>query len=449
VSTTNSLDESAGVPDGLIQLPPPTNAARSLARRHRTLAGSLLAGGMGQLALVIGGVLVARSLGVQDRGYFALIILVPHILAEVGNLGLPIALTYYIARDARSTRSLVTSAVRPVAIQLLVGAAIQAAVLFTLLHDDPWRVKTAAFVSMGVLPGMMSLQYALAILQGQQRFRAFNVLRTMPAAVYSVGILAIFLLTSPNLAEVTAVHTGALLIVGGTSIVCAIRGLPARSAHAENPSRRAMISFGIRGLLGYMSPIESFRLDQAAIGLFLSPAALGLYVVGVSVTNLPRFLAQSVGMVAYPRIASATNSRETYRLTWRYFWLTVLISLLVVVPLEMTASWLIPFFFGHQFDGAVSVTRILLVGTLVLGARRVLADGVRGMGHPGAGSIAEISSWAALVPALVFLLPPFGIRGVALALTASWCISLAALLATMAIRRGARSATAPGVTENS
>jgi O-antigen/teichoic acid export membrane protein len=302
---------------------------------------------------------------------------------------------------------------------------------------------------MGILPGMMSLQYGLAILQGQQRFRAFNVLRTMPAAVYSIGILAIFILTPPNLAEVTAVHAGALLIVGGASIVCAIRGLPARSDHAENPSRRRMMSFGIRGLLGYISPIESFRLDQAVIGLFLSPAALGLYVVGVSVTNLPRFLAQSVGMVAYPRIASASNSRETYRLTWRYFWLTVVISLLVVVPLEMTAGVLVPFFFGHQFDGAVSVTRILLVGTLILGARRVLADGVRGMGHPGAGSIAEISSWAALLPALVFLLPPFGIRGVALALTASWSVSLAALLAMMAITRGARSATSQGVTESS
>jgi O-antigen/teichoic acid export membrane protein len=445
VSTTNGFDEGQGVQDGLIHAPPLTNVARSLAPRHRTLAGSLLAGGTGQLALVIGGVLVARILGVQDRGYFALIILVPHILAEVGNLGLPIALTYYIARDARSARSIVASLARLVVSQLLLGIAIQAAVLLILLHDDPWRVKIAAFVSMGVLPGMMSLQYGLAILQGQQRFRAFNILRTMPAAVYSTGILVIFLLASPNLTEVTAVHVGALLIVGGTALGIATRGLPTRSDHAANPSRRRMISFGIRGLLGYISPIESFRLDQAVIGLFLSPAALGLYVVGVSVTNLPRFLAQSVGMVAYPRIASATDSRETYRLTWRYFWLTVVISILVVAPLEMTAGVLIPFFFGHQFDGAVSVTRILLVGTLILGARRVLADGVRGMGHPGAGSIAEIFSWAALLPALVFLLPPFGIRGVALALTASWCVSLAALLATMAVIRGARSATSPEV----
>jgi O-antigen/teichoic acid export membrane protein len=435
--------------DGLIQAPRPVNAARSLALRHRTLAGSLIAGGMGQLALVIGGVLVARSLGVQDRGYFALIILVPHILAEIGNLGLPIALTYYIARDAKSARSVVSSATKPVAIQLLVGLSIQAALLFILLHDDPWRVKTAAFISMGILPGMMSLQYGLAILQGQQRFPAFNVLRTMPTAVYSMGILLIFVLTSPNLAEVTAVHAGALLVVGGTSIVWAIRGLPARSDHEQNPSRRRMLSFGIRGLLGYISPIESFRLDQAVIGLFLSPAALGLYVVGVSVTNLPRFLAQSVGMVAYPRIASATDSRETHRLTWRYFWLTVVISLLVVVPLEITAGVLIPFFFGHQFDGAVSVTRILLIGTLILGARRVLADGVRGMGHPGAGSIAEISSWAVLLPAMALLLPSFGIRGVALALTASWCISFAALLAVMAATRRPRPVTSPDVTESS
>ena len=50
--------------------------------------------------------------------------------------------------------------------------------------------------------------------------------------------------------------------------------------------------------------METFRLDQAVVGLFLTPAALGLYVVGLAFANLPRFIAQSVGYIAYPRINS-------------------------------------------------------------------------------------------------------------------------------------------------
>jgi O-antigen/teichoic acid export membrane protein len=195
------------------------------------------------------------------------------------------------------------------------------------------------------------------------------------------------------------------------------------------------LRFGVRGLLGYISPIESFRLDQAVIGLFLTPTALGLYVVGVSLTNLPRFLAQSVGLVAYPRIASVTALTEARRLSWRYFWLALAISLAVVIPLELSAATLITFFFGNEFAGATSVARILLLGTVILGARRVLADGARGMGYPGVGTLAETGSWLALLPALALLLPALGLNGVALALVVSWCFSLAILFAALALAR--------------
>lgn len=403
--------------------------------RHGPLIGSLLAGCTSQLALVLGGVLAARSLGAQHRGYFALIVLVPHIISQIGNLGLPLAATYYIARDPLAARRILGHLAVPVGAQLAAGSIIQAVALAMFFRDDPTIVKTAAVVSMGILPGMLALQYGLAILQGQQRFRAFNVLRSLPTAVWALGVLIVFTLTSHTLVEIVAVHTASLFLVGGTSLALALRNIPRSDNVAAAPSRARLLRFGARGLLGYISPIESFRLDQAVIGLFLSPTALGLYVVGVSLTNLPRFLAQSVGMVAYPRIASTSQEPEARRLSWRYFWLALAISLAVVIPLELGAGALIPFFFGREFAGATSVARILLLGTVILGARRVLADGARGMGYPGVGTIAEMGSWLTLLPALAFFLPAFGLNGVAIALVVSWCFSLVILLAALARAR--------------
>ncbi len=65
-----------------------------------------------------------------------------------------------------------------------------------------------------------------------------------------------------------------------------------------------MLSFGVRGMLGASSPIEYYRLDQAVVGLFLAPVALGIYTVALAFTNLPRFVSTSVGMVAYPHVAA-------------------------------------------------------------------------------------------------------------------------------------------------
>ena len=45
----------------------------------------------------------ARTLGVEDRGNFAFLVIIPSILTQAGGLGLPTAATYYLAK-ASTTR---------------------------------------------------------------------------------------------------------------------------------------------------------------------------------------------------------------------------------------------------------------------------------------------------------------------------------------------------------
>ena len=75
-----------------------TLGARWKSGPGRSVVGSLVASGGLQLIVIVSGVLVARSLGPQDRGYFALLVVVSGVCALIGNLGLPAAVTYYVAR---------------------------------------------------------------------------------------------------------------------------------------------------------------------------------------------------------------------------------------------------------------------------------------------------------------------------------------------------------------
>ena len=184
-----------------------------------------------------------------------------------------------------------------------------------------------------------------------------------------------------------------------------------------------------------MSPLESLRLDQAVVGLLLSPVALGLYVVGVSFTNLPRFVAQSIGVVAYPHVAAERDPVLARRSMWNLFWLSVLVCTAVIVPLELAAGWLIPAFFGDAFAPAVGIMQILLLSALFLSARRVLTDASRGVGLPILGTIAEVASWVALVICIPLLAPAFGASGVAAAFALSAAVSLLALVG-LVVRTG-------------
>lgn len=408
--------------------PAATGRRRWLTARNRSLGGSLIASGVGQLLLTISGVLVARGLGPEDRGYLALLVVVSGICVVLGSAGLPTAMTYYVAREPFHARQIVRLLIPPVLIQVAATAIVQLGVLFLFVMHDPQRVKVAAAISLLLVPGILGQTYGLALLQGQQRFRPFNAFRVLPTALYVVVVLVIFLLGAADLIVLMTAWVAALLVGGLLALGVAVRRLPTAPDTTGVPSRLELTKFGLKGLVGSVSPIESLRLDQALVGLFLAPVSLGLYVVAQAFTNLPRVVAMSVGMIAYPHVASQTDAAVARRAVWRYFLLGVLISALVIGGLEVVTGTLVGLFFGSEFAEATPIARILLLATLFMAARRVLTDGVNGLGRPGLGTMAEIASWVLLVPTIAVLLPRYGVEGVALALAISWFASLLFLI---------------------
>ena len=335
---------------------------------------------------------------------------------------------YFIARDPNGSRRIVRSLRRLAVLQVAGTVAVQAVVLVAIAADDPSRVQVAAVISLLLPPGIFAYGYAEAILVGQQRFTAFNLFRAVPTTTYAVFVLVAFVFDVANIVTVMMIWTGASLVGGFLALAVAVRGLPTTAHGGPIPSRRTITVFGLKSLLGSLSPIETFRADQAVVGLFLSPVALGLYVVAQAFTNLPRAAAQSIAYIAYPRVAANPDRAEGRRAMWRYFFVGVAVTGAVVAFLVLTADKLVTFFFGAEFAGAVPVTRILLVGVFFSAIRRVLTDGLKGLGHPGIGTIAEVSFWIVLLPAFALLLP-HGVTGVALALTIGWALSLGVALA--------------------
>jgi O-antigen/teichoic acid export membrane protein len=403
-----------------------------------------------QAMLVLSGIVVARALGPMDRGYLALLALVPAVLWQLGSLGLPVATTYFIAQDPSSRNVVARRIRRPALLQCAVLLPAHAVILLALVSSDPTRVLIAAAITLIVVPISLVQQYGLAMLQGQQLFGPFNVLRVLPLAIYSLAAITVVAAKLDTLITLTACWTASFCVAAGVTLVAARRSLerPPPVPHPEAPatqgefdslvtsrgtsprtegSLRAMIRFGLRGLLGSSSPIETFRLDQVLVGLLLAPAALGIYVVALAFTNLPRFVAQSIGMVAFPQVAATARSANRQLIIWRFFGLTMALAGAVVIVLEFAAPALVQLFFGDEFASAVPVTRVLLVGALFFAGRRVLTDGVRGLGHPGAGSAAEFISWLALIP-LLAVLAPLSVRDIAIALAWSSGLSLAFLV---------------------
>ena len=394
----------------------------------RSAIASVASGIIGQGALLVSGILVARLLGPEERGYVALLVIFPSFLSIVGGLGVPEALTYFLARDASVGRTLGRSALRLGLVQGAVLCAAHSLLLALAIRDYPISVVVAGMISLLWVPAALTMQYSLAVIQGYRRFGELNGLRLLAPVLYSIAVVPVFIIGLSDVRVIILLWVIAYTVAAGVTLLCALRPLLASNGTGVAPSKRDLSRFGRKSFIGSTSPVETFGVDQAIVGLFLSARELGLYVAALAFTNLPRLVGRSIGMVAYPHVAAKRDPREAERSIWRFFWATVCVCAVLVGSLELGASRLVPLLFGHAFSESVPLVRLLLVGGLFFGARRVLGDGLRGAGHPSANTVAELCSWVWLIPSLAVLAPRWGTEGVAVALATASAFGLAVLV---------------------
>jgi len=390
-------------------------------------AQSISVGVGGQLLLLISGPLVARILGVEGRGYLAALHVWPAMVAAIGSMGIPLACSYFLNSEPGQTPRILGAVYRMAIEQAVILTAILGAFLFWWGQGKPLEVRIAIFPTLLIIPAGLAHEYALAVLQGSQRFSAFNALRLFPAVLYAIGVVVLFLLGENRLLIVVFLWMTAFLMAGITTTVFALRQIQIDWG-SDSLLRKQIRQFGLRGHLGAIAPVDSLRLDQLAASIFLAPAALGIYVVGYAFTNLPRFISQSAGMVAYPAIAQRQGFAEKERLVWRYFWGVTLTNCAVSAIIIIAMPFLVTLFFGKEFIASVPIAQILLVGTTFAGSRRIFVEAMRGHGYPQVSSLAEVSMYPWLLTGGVFLLLVYGVKGLAIGVSIGYAFSLASAL---------------------
>jgi O-antigen/teichoic acid export membrane protein len=360
----------------------------------------------------------------------ALLLLVSAIAWQLGGLGIPYALTYSAARAPGAARRSLESITRPIAVQAIIAALCAAVALGVLTAGRPGYVRIGATLTVLAITATIFERCGLGILQGLGRFVSFNLLRLASNTIFSCVAGILWLTGNHNFLPYAIAWSICQAIVAPVALWFARRAASAVEVDALSPplSRAALLSFGRRSLFGGDPPVETYRIDQAAVAIFLAPSALGYYVAALAFTNLPRFVAQSFALLATPVVAGKPRHRDAVRTMWRFFWISIPFYMFLVVLLWLGAPQLVNFFFGSDFGQAAGISRILLVATALYCARRVLSDSARGAGYPTIGSIAEVASLMGVVPFFAVALPIWGLDGVAYSLIASSMIALAVLV---------------------
>jgi O-antigen/teichoic acid export membrane protein len=371
-----------------------------------------------------GSVLLARWLLPTGRGEIAAAMLWPVLLTYLGSLGLIDAIVYFSAMPEAQLDAIYGTSLALAIAQSAIIVPIGFAVMPWVLASQEPGVVQASRLYLMLVPLSLMTQYGSSILQGRVLLVAVNWLRLIVPVGYLLGTVLLHFIGELTIVSIIVLHLalnafgllGTLLLLRQAGIGSHVRVSPILA--------QQMLTYGLKVQVGVVMQGANLRLDQLLMAAWVTPAQLGLYVVAVSASSLTQPLTIAVRTVIMPSIVRLEdpNMRLAYlRISFQRYWL---LSLLYILPLGATFFWALPFVFGADFRSAIWPAEVLLLGSLCMGAKEVLATGARALGNPWLGSKAEIIAFVVTVVLLVLLLPKLGIMGAAIASLGAYSTSL-------------------------
>lgn len=387
-----------------------------------TLARQLLAAGAQFLTVV----LIARQLGPQGNGYYAMAILVPTLLARFLNFGVGPATVYHVGRGDFGARQAARENLRMALIVAVAGIAITLPVLTIwgeqLFPDVP---LVLLLIGLAAFPASLLLAYLNTILQGLEDFRAFNMTVLMPPCVTLMGVaLSLFWLQAGAVGAVTAYLIGQVagVVVVTIQLVRYARAFRySEKRVAGRHYRKKTIGYGWKAHLSNILAFLNYRADIFLVNLFLNPAATGLYVIAVQIAERLWMLSQAASTVLLPRLSAMHDDPEgRLALTRRGFWAVSGVTTLASVVAGAALYWLIKPVFGDEYSGALPAFFWLIPGIIALAGARVQSNCIAAAGKPEWNTYVAVVVVALNVGGNILLVPKHGIVGAAWATTAAY-----------------------------
>ncbi|QSR16204.1 oligosaccharide flippase family protein [Novosphingobium sp. KA1] len=363
--------------------------------------------------------ILAHALGPQGRGQLAAILQPLALASAVAAVGVPSAVTYYIARSGPAEQ-IIRSALKIAAVMTLLVGAILIAYSARLAGEIGINRITMLAIWALFLPNAL-ISIRRAHVQGLRQYFTLDLERVLIAGVRVVIIIGLWL---AGVQSVT-IFASAYMLPG----LCAalMLRLP-RNEKTTEPKEvitftsQAFLKYSLLSSFGTIANAMSARLDQALMPAVVPVAELGYYSVAVAVAEISTILTL---VAARNVLAEASAGWSVWKIA-KHVLIGGIGQLVLILTISISLPYVMPIVFGADFGPAIGLIRILLLGTFVSYWANVVASYLTGRGLPGRGSSGQAA--AAFLTAVLFWLLWHQMT----ALTAAW-ISVCSQVAALAV----------------
>jgi O-antigen/teichoic acid export membrane protein len=419
----------------------------------RPLTGGAVMSAASRITVALTGaaatILVARLLGPEGAGGYAIAQTLILLLTVATTLGVEHGITYYVSSGRWAAAPAYRSAQRVAVASGLVGALLGLGARLLVPSAFGGLSVGTTVVGVAALPFALSWLYATYLALATDRYEAY----ALPPAIQSVaalclvGVLAAVFGVPGAVAGFALAHAVTALVVAATTG----RRLTAPDARhgttvEQRPLRRA-IAFGVKGYLANALQFLNYRLDVFVLAGVAGTAAVGQYSVAIAATSVMWLLPQALSEVLFPRVAALRARADAEGDATRAFVEakslrhTVLVVVASALVLAAALALLVVPIYGAEFRPAIELGLILLPGVALIGIAGTLSATIVGHGRPGYSLVIAVITTPITIALYAILIPALDATGAALASSVSYALSF--LLAAGFYRRVTGAAILP------
>ena len=124
------------------------------------------------------------------------------------------------------------------------------------------------------------------------------------------------------------------------------------------------LRFGSKNWLQNIIGFLNLRCYFIILAMYSEPDIVGFFSVAWIFVELLRFLPDGIGTMMLPELTKMKSNREQGMLAAKSMRLLLLIVLLTAAGLYLSLDFSIPLGFGEEYVPAITITKILLIGTI-------------------------------------------------------------------------------------
>jgi len=365
-------------------------------------------------------VIVARILGPEGRGLYAVALAVGTIGVQFSNLGLHASNTYYVAQDHNLLPTLLGNTI---VVSFVVGGfgAALAWCVFTFWPN--LAPINGVLLMMALIWIPIGLAYLLMqnLLIGIHEIRTYNFIEVV-TKILGVSLIAIVIL-------VDAVSVENIFLMGLVALIISfIWGLAKLKCHLKHFPKPSISLFKKNLRYGFKAYLVAFlgfmvlRVDLLMVQYLLGAEQAGYYSIAATMADMVYMLPVVVGMILFPKISAINNIDEKWKKTRTATIITGMIMLCITVLATVLASPVVNLLFSKEYSPAITAFIFLLPGIFFLAIETIVVQFLNSIGLP------KILVYFWLFTTLFniffnyFFIPIYGIKGASIVSSASYFI---------------------------